>query len=252
MTIHPDISAEHQKIKEIQNSLLNNPVKVKDKVLIVTDVHGHLPALEKALEFSEDAGVNFLISLGDMTDYNPFVNEVMAKILQHKNLVSAIRGNHEEYIKQDSENNFISSFEMTPLDGKLAKQAMELPSNAVIELSSGLKILLCHANIWNEEHIYIFPDDQDLIDSQLEAVVANGFFFGHTHLPTFYQNEKKFLCNPGSLGVPRSEADIVTFAWLDPVANSIKIYKMNVDSADRLIITSEPELFQRYEIKVNA
>jgi len=52
------------------------------KVLVISDVHGNLPALERVLDNNND--VDLVISLGDVVNYGPWSNECVQLLQAHK------------------------------------------------------------------------------------------------------------------------------------------------------------------------
>ena len=65
-------------------------------IAIVSDIHGNLPALEVVIEDIKKHDVEKIISLGDVSGYYPFINEVI-DILKENNAINII-GNHDRYI----------------------------------------------------------------------------------------------------------------------------------------------------------
>ena len=66
-------------------------------VIIFSDVHGNLPALELMLKNEKQA--DLFISLGDIVNYAPWSNECVQLLETIPNIVK-LKGNHEDaYIK---------------------------------------------------------------------------------------------------------------------------------------------------------
>ena len=64
------------------------------KYLIISDVHGNLPALESVLK--KEKNIDGYVNLGDVVNYGPWSNECVERINGLKNCIN-IMGNHEEY-----------------------------------------------------------------------------------------------------------------------------------------------------------
>jgi predicted phosphodiesterase len=62
----------------------------------VSDIHGNLAALERALRVLHDAGMDRLVCLGDVVGYGPQPVECVQLLATHKPL--AVAGNHEEMV----------------------------------------------------------------------------------------------------------------------------------------------------------
>ncbi|MGN0971456.1 MAG: metallophosphoesterase family protein, partial [Aristaeellaceae bacterium] len=64
------------------------------RCLIVSDIHGNLPALEAVLASPEAAACESIISLGDQVNFGPQSREVLQRL---ESLHAAmLLGNHEE------------------------------------------------------------------------------------------------------------------------------------------------------------
>ena len=81
-------------------------------IAILSDVHGNLPNLEKALKYIKKKNVDCYVFLGDVVGYGPWSNECVEIIKDIKNS-DKILGNHEEYFikkKCDSKNELTKLF----------------------------------------------------------------------------------------------------------------------------------------------
>ena len=84
------------------------------KIAVISDVHGNIYALMRALEDIEDQKVDTIICLGDLVGYGPHPNEVIAMI-KRKNII-CLKGNYDASVVDESytfirENN-INSFSL--------------------------------------------------------------------------------------------------------------------------------------------
>ena len=217
------------------------PKIVKEDALIISDVHANHPALKLALEFAKSNNIECIISLGDMVDYNPYNNEVL-QLLFECNLLIAIRGNHDYFsIFMDD---VITHYEKLKIDPTLAKLVEALPTLDVVQFGTK-KILLCHSNPWVDDN-YIFPNDTPMFDDLLENIPCNGFFYGHTHFVTYYENFNKIVFNPGSLGASRSMDRMLTFAHINIGSGKIKTYGIKHSLRNYTELLSGIQFLQEY------
>ena len=84
------------------------------KIAVISDIHGNIYALMRALEDIEDQKVDTIICLGDLVGYGPHPNEVIAMI-KRKNII-CLKGNYDASVVDESytfirENN-INSFSL--------------------------------------------------------------------------------------------------------------------------------------------
>ena len=80
------------------------------KTLIISDIHGNLPALEALVAVDEP--VDQWLCLGDVVNYAPWSNQCVELITSLPNCL-CIQGNHEEYFingECDVENDIVQAF----------------------------------------------------------------------------------------------------------------------------------------------
>jgi putative phosphoesterase len=185
-------------------------------VAIISDIHGNLPALTKAVEISQKKfKVDKYICLGDVVGYGPWSNECVDIIKDLKN-VTKILGNHEEYfINGDclSKNPltklfFKHSFTDFKNFDEIKTYKKEVKFN---------KIKFTHTI----ENRYIFSDT--------EFSHSQNLVVGHSHQQFKKKNNKFWIINPGSLGQNRKNINQMDFAILDTESLEVKFISEIVD-----------------------
>lgn len=71
---------------------MKNPFELNNSALLIKNMHGHYPALLKAIELSQEAGFKDLISLGELIDYYPLDDEILAENREYDHQLSIVRG----------------------------------------------------------------------------------------------------------------------------------------------------------------
>ena len=202
------------------------------KILIISDIHANLTALETVL--AEAGSVDATWCLGDLVGYGPDPEQCVSRIRQLPNLVCVI-GNHDAALL-----NLIDTAAFNPearqalhwtMD-KLSKDSLDflrsLSSRQDMEL-----VTLAHASprqpIW-----------EYLLDTRTATTNFNYFdtpycLVGHTHLPVLYylpdesqmaslvipENNTQLtlaprsIVNPGSVGQPRDRDRRAAYGILD-------------------------------------
>lgn len=217
------------------------------KVLILSDVHGNLSAMDAFSAYIQQrTDIDAVILLGDLIDYGLHSNQVVKLIQQLPfPVICNIRGNHEQAIITGDYSRFSSNRgkECAKFTGSiLTSDTINYITNVMA--NSGMyefmikdkKCLAVHGSI---EDIYwksIFPQ-QDLSAYQKYDYV----FSGHSHLPHFFErffdaedavhrNKKKTIfINPGSLGQPRNLNPMAQFALLDTDSGEVLMKKLAYD-----------------------
>ena len=157
------------------------------KVLVVSDIHGNLSAIEAVLKVETDWDI--CICLGDVVNYGPWCNECVDLLQNLRNCIK-LKGNHEEY--------FINQNYYQP--GSLSYEFYRfcLPAferqDVIEKYLERLQI-----NNFTMQHTihgqYIFPDTMLELDAN--------YFVGHSHRQFIYENNHFQLVNPGSVGQNR-------------------------------------------------
>jgi len=217
------------------------------KVLVISDVHANLTALEAVLK---DAGdFDEVWCLGDITGYGPDPNECIERVRSLPNL-TCLSGNHDQAVL-----NRISLLDFNDE----ARYAVMWTSNVISKenflfLSSQPTFTtigdytLAHAS---PRH----PIWEYILDTQIAKVNFNHFktsfcLVGHTHLPLlFYQNGKhqvlmdvpqaeewitlsgRCIINPGSVGQPRDHNPLASYLILDPLERMVQYRRVAYDIA---------------------
>ena len=184
------------------------------KLLIVSDIHANLEALQAVLAESHDE----LWVLGDLVNYGPNPSEVVELVRSHASLV--VQGNHDYAIGAGSDPRCSSAFrEMSRamqeyteplLDADQRAFLLSLPRTAARTID-GYRFFLCHATP-TEPLFQYCPADPAQWAPEIEGLQADIVLTGHTHLPFTMNLEKQRIVNPGSVGQPKHGAPMACYA----------------------------------------
>ena len=175
------------------------------KTLIVSDIHGNLPALEAVLDATGD--FDSCLFLGDVVDYGPFPKECITVL---KNTMSyGVIGNHDNALAYDVDcgcrGDFKQFSEETRAWHKTLLDKEELQFLRSLQLLhrceiDGLSILLAHAT--PEGNLFQYLQESD-IDKAVENLTDQVVLLGHTHIQFKKQVGGTLVVNPGSVGLSR-------------------------------------------------
>ena len=177
---------------------------------IISDIHGNLPALEKALNLIKKVKVDNYLFLGDVVGYGPWSNECVELISTLKNSFK-IKGNHEDYYlkkKFNGKNRLTKKFfKESFYNFKRFDLIKEYKEEIIID-----DIEFKHTI----ENKYIFSDT--------EINLKKNLVLGHSH-QQFFKNIKQFwVLNPGSLGQNRKNINLMQYAILDTKTSYYKFF----------------------------
>ena len=191
---------------------------IRMKLLIVSDIHANLEALQAVLAESYDE----LWVLGDLVNYGPNPSEVVELIRTHASVV--VQGNHDYAIGNGSDprcsNDFrgmaraMQEYTEPLLDADQRAFLRSLPRTAARTID-GYRFFFCHATP-TEPLFQYRPAEPARWAQEVEGLQADIVLTGHTHLPFTMNLEKLQIVNPGSVGQPKHGAPMACYAvWED-------------------------------------
>jgi putative phosphoesterase len=163
------------------------------KIGIVSDIHGNLAGLLRALELMGD--VDEVVCLGDtIYDYR-FSNEVVGFLREQR--IPTILGNHEwGFMGEQGVRARGADWVDQELVGWLSEQPYRL------ELTRADKrLLLVHSTPWDPPGQYVLPGSKDL--QRFGEEDADVVLYGHTHQQVAEEINGVLVVNPGSAGDAR-------------------------------------------------
>jgi predicted phosphodiesterase len=215
------------------------------KVLIISDIHANLTALEAVLEQAADE-YQAVWCLGDLVGYGPDPNECVELIRSLPNLVCLI-GNHDqaalgkiplERFNQDARD--AASWTKSELSGTSEAYLLSLPSRVSFD-----DFTLAHGSPRQPVWEYIL--DPATAEMNFLAFETPYCLVGHSHLPLVFrrppengqtelkavrwdeplQLRPRMILNPGSVGQPRDMDPRAAYAMLD--TEGLTWYPQRVD-----------------------
>jgi predicted phosphodiesterase len=170
---------------------------------IISDVHSNIHALDTVLEDLDRQGADMIVCAGDLVGYNPFPNEVIAKLRQRRAI--CIAGNHDRAVVQMNvfNMNHMAAVAVFWTAKRLNEENMEylrrLRPQTRLNLA-GVPAAMFHGSPRMDDE-YVFEQDADA--ELLELAKAGVVISGHTHVPYVKRLPEGTLVNPGSVGQPR-------------------------------------------------
>ena len=224
------------------------------KILVISDIHGNLAALDAV---SEKADMVFC--LGDIVNYGPYPRECTKRIRDLTDKV--VRGNHDNAIGRDMDCGCSLKYKELSDTGKIFTNSVlntheknflgNLPITLNIE-AEGKKFLLAHGSPSGDIYKYLKPDIPDKeLEDKIKGINADIVFIGHTHLPMIRKISNVTIVNPGSVGQPRDGIPMASYAiWED---GHIEIKRVHYDiekTAKGLQATNMPSQYIALLIKI--
>jgi diadenosine tetraphosphatase ApaH/serine/threonine PP2A family protein phosphatase len=202
------------------------------KAVILSDVHGNLPALETVLEAVGGEGATELWCLGDLVGYNADPEACTTALIELADICLA--GNHDLVVNGSVD---ISVFAHDA--AVAARWSQDVLSEPALEALRALSpsgerhdIEMHHAS--PRDPIWEYVIDQRTAQSCLEMLHHQICLIGHSHVPLAYTpgpdgratggyadpgtlqlGEQRWLLNPGSVGQPRDGDPRAAYMVLD-------------------------------------
>lgn len=149
------------------------------KLFFMSDIHGSLYYLKKAIEAFQREKADYIIILGDELYHGPrnsltkeYNTKETANLLnEYKDKIIAVRGNCD-----------------SDVDQMMLKYPMMSDYNII--LYENKKLFITHGHIYNKTNLPNLTKD-------------DVFIYGHTHIPLIEKADGIIFINPGSISLPK-------------------------------------------------
>lgn len=184
------------------------------RIVICSDVHGNVAALEAVLaDVRRAAAPDALFVAGDLVLQGPRPAETLA-LLRSIDGARFVMGNTDKYLLDRSADVAQVDFARARLSKGDIAFIRELPFEQRLEPAPGHELLVVHANPRDLEG-QIKPGSPDaLIRPWFAGVTAEVVAFGHYHVPFVRALERWTLVDVASVGLPRDGDQRAVYAVL--------------------------------------
>jgi len=194
------------------------------KILLLSDIHGNLPALQAVLAAEPD--VDQILCLGDLVNYGPQPLECVKWAMETLTPDWLLQGNHDRAVAMNEGSRSSAAYQALAVATQEASKT--LFTDEMRQFLAGLQPLqrfqldsaicvACHAV--PSDPLYHYLPESGLIrlwESELSLVNYPDFLFlGHTHIPMMTRFRRTLVVNPGSVGQPKDEDPRAAYAIWD-------------------------------------
>ncbi len=182
------------------------------KLIVLGDIHGNLPALEKCLAEARREGYDRILHAGDLVGYGPFPDEVVQAVRGDR--IEGVRGNWDENVAWGSDGP--GAVHPDPRLGEAAGSSFPWPRDSVNLITrnilgnlpfeirfreGGIRFSLVHAN--PVDNTTYLPEDADELTFKEYAKSAgvDVLVFGPTHQNYHRQVAAHHFISVGSVGL---------------------------------------------------
>jgi diadenosine tetraphosphatase ApaH/serine/threonine PP2A family protein phosphatase len=199
------------------------------KVIVISDIHGNLEALNKVLEYINNLeGKIRVVCLGDIVGYGPNPVECFKIVESLTNKICL--GNHEDSILDTDYDYQITTHARTAIRWTrsiLGEEIKDTIKKLPLQIEED-NVLYAHASP-DEPMLWKYITNAGNAYSSLVEMKHSLCFVGHSHIPGVYAYQKiqrdgkkiviskegKTIVNVGSVGQPRDDSPMLSFAIFD-------------------------------------
>jgi predicted phosphodiesterase len=180
---------------------------VTERVAVLSDIHGVLPALEAVLAEPDVRAADQIVLTGDIAS-GPQPVETLDLLTSLGDRVVWVRGNADRELVRVAGGE-ASEYQVPDWAGRqLRPDQVELlaglPHPVTLEVRGFGPVLFCHGSPRDDEEVVLVDSSIDRwldvlsgVDERVRTVVC-----GHTHMPFQRLVDRRLVANPGSVGMP--------------------------------------------------
>lgn len=214
---------------------------------VFSDVHGNYEALKVVLQKLKEAGAQSYICCGDLVGYGPQPNECVETVASLPNLY-CVTGNHDMAVLGFLPLNWFNSYAGAAIE--FTKQMLSPRSVMFLQKCPSIvahdDFTLVHGspNVPAEE--YLLTGEQFLENADKWSTQV--CFIGHSHTALyisrqgvrfpmvnyisngeriFFEEDKRYMVNPGSTGQPRDRNPRAACGLYDSEAHTFELYRLD-------------------------
>ena len=178
-----------------------------DRVAVLSDVHGALPALEAVLAEPDVVAADLIVLTGDIAA-GPQPVEVLDVLAGLGDRVRWVRGNADRELVAARAGHpspvDVSNWAAEQLRDDQVARLAALPLTVTLEVAGLGPVLFCHATPRDDEEVVLVDSRMERWAEVLADVPAEvrTVVCGHTHMPFTRLADRRLIINPGSVGMP--------------------------------------------------
>jgi putative phosphoesterase len=202
-----------------------------NRIAVLADVHGVLPALEAVLAEADVAGADVIVLAGDIAS-GPLPVETLDLLVGLGERAVWVRGNADRELVAMARGEFSGEApdEVSPwAAGELRADQVELLDRLPTSVTIG-DTLFCHATPRDDEEMVLvdspisrWADVLSGVPGEVRTIVC-----GHTHMPFARQVDRRLVVNAGSVGMPYGAPGA---SWALLTADGVELRRTHFDTA---------------------
>ena len=179
-----------------------------ERVAVLADIHGNLPALDAVLAEPEVAAADRVVLLGDIA-LGPLPGPTLDRLAGLGERAVWVHGNCEREMVtaydggQIPDPNGASAAASAALIGPAHRDRLDdLPLTVTLDIDGLGPVLFCHATPRRDDEMVLVDSPPQRWAAVLDSVEEASVVCGHTHMPFDRLAGGRRVINPGSVGMP--------------------------------------------------
>ena len=183
-------------------------------VAVLSDIHGVLLALDRVLAEPAVQHAEIIAVTGDHT-WGPQPTQVLDRLSSLGNRVVLVRGNADRELLHMSRgidvglgDDLLAVWGAAQFTAAHQLLLEGMPEHVILEVDGFGPVFFCHATPRNDDEVVLVDSRLDRwkeVFRELPAEVQT-LVCGHTHMPFARLVDRRFVINPGSVGLPYGRA----------------------------------------------
>lgn len=180
-------------------------------IAVLSDIHGVLPTLNAVLAEPDVHNADLIVIAGDHAA-GPQPSEVLDRLRGLGEQVLLVRGNADRDLVTLAQGRWPADVESFPIDVWAAAQLSDthidllaaLPHPVSVDLDGFGSVLFCHGTPRDDEEVVLVDTRLSRWSEAFEGVgeETRAVVCGHTHMPFIRLVDRRWVVNPGSIGMP--------------------------------------------------
>jgi putative phosphoesterase len=220
-------------------------------VAVLSDVHGTLPVLDAVLAEPDLQACDKIVITGDHVA-GPMPGQVLDRFAELGDQLILVRGNADREVVSQSRGTgderapAVSIWAATQLSGAQLDLLDRLPHPVTLEVDGFGSVVFCHGTPRDDDEVVLVDTRIDKwaevfadLPGEVKTVVC-----GHTHMPFTRLVDRRWVVNPGSIGMPYGR--VGTWALLADGQISLRQTRLDLAEMRRQVVDGSafPEVDQ--------
>ena len=181
-----------------------------NRIAVLADIHGNLPALEAVLADVDAAEADLIVLNGDLAD-GPFPTETLDRLQRLGRRAIWLRGNGDRWLVEaragrfrhaDADTDALIGWAAARLTPAHADRLARLPLTRSIDVAGLGRVGLCHATSRSDNEMVLVDSPVADLRAAFSAIDGETLVIGHSHMPFDRLFDRRRVVNAGSVGMP--------------------------------------------------